>query len=113
MHELQIVDDPLRRDRDLRRHLATPVVVARDALAVAWQVQRRTALPVGAENRRHPAAVAPGPEVEGEDGLTPDVPWPAGGRVLGITLDIEPQDILAAVPGGDADQRPRPREAGE
>src|SRR3546814_3477706 len=52
MDELQVLNNPLCGAPDLRRHLATPIVVPHQALAVTGQVEGGAVLPIGAEHRR-------------------------------------------------------------
>src|ERR1700678_4147492 len=104
MDELQILDDARGRAPDFRGHLRAPAGVARDTFAVAREIQRRPALPIGAEARAKPAAAAAWPQFEGEDRTAPGVPGPRRWRCRRVTGQIEPQGVIAAVLSGEGDK---------
>ena len=104
MNELQVLDDPLIRTPDFRRHLSPPIFMSFKAFTVTGQVQSSAILPISAKNCRNATTLSSWPIVRGQDRIMGDIPRTTCGRVLRITCTVEAQDIFAAVFRRHSDQ---------
>src|ERR1017187_9565050 len=108
INKLQVLNDPVSGPPDLRGHLRSPIVVARNALAVAGQVESGPAFPVRAKYGAYTSPETPWPTIKWQDHILLWVPRPTRHRSLWITRTIEANNIFASILRRHRNQRERP-----
>src|SRR5580692_2752646 len=87
--------------------------MARNAFAVARQVQRRAVLPVRAKDGCYTPTLAARPSMKRQDSVTGDVPEAARWGRLGISGTVQAQNVLALISRRDRDENIRPSDTDE